>query len=89
MAMDRLGASRLAVQDQDLSCPRPGFEPRRDELFYTSIKGWSAEPRLEASVLPRDAPLAQVLATVACRGTAHPDTFARSRECRCGFSCRA
>jgi hypothetical protein len=33
MAMDRLGASRLAVQDQDLSCPRPGFEPRRDELF--------------------------------------------------------
>ena len=36
--MDRLGASRLAVQNRDLSCPRPGFEPRRDELFYTSNK---------------------------------------------------
>jgi hypothetical protein len=38
MAMDRLGASRLAVQIRDLSCLRTDFEPRGDELFYTSIK---------------------------------------------------
>jgi len=39
MAMDRLGASRLAIQNRDLSCPRPDFALRGDELFYTSIKG--------------------------------------------------
>jgi hypothetical protein len=37
-AMDHPGASRLAVQIRDLSCPRTDFELRGDELFYTLIK---------------------------------------------------